>query len=79
MKVNHCTIGTGYDDATFDAFPIGGGIADTTCQKIRGCPELFPLVVCALPGSAQSSHDSVANPGFSTFIKLFSAGSFLTP
>jgi hypothetical protein len=63
----------------FDNYPIGGGNPATTCKKIRGCPELYPLVVCALPGNGHGSHDGVANPGFATFIKQFSAPPFLTP
>jgi hypothetical protein len=79
MKVNGCTIGTGYDDTMFDPYPIGGGNPDGTCKKIRGCPDLYPLVVCPLPGNAHASHDNVANPGFSTFITLFSTPPLLTP
>jgi len=79
MQVNGCTIGSNYDNAMFDDFPIGGGNPANTCKKIRGCPELYPLVVCALPGTAHGSHDNVANPGFSTFVKLFSAAPLLTP
>jgi len=79
MQVNKCTIGTNYDNTMFDNFPIGGNNPATTCRKIRGCPELYPLVVCALAGNGHGSHDNVANPGFSTFIKLFSAPPLLTP
>ncbi|HMJ50860.1 MAG TPA: hypothetical protein VK540_02260 [Polyangiaceae bacterium] len=79
MQVNGCTIGTNYDNAMFDNFPIAGGNPDTTCKKIRGCPEIAPLVVCALPGNGHGSHDNVANPGYSTFIKLFSAPPLITP
>jgi poly(3-hydroxybutyrate) depolymerase len=78
MKVNGCTVGTNFDNTMFDDFPIGGGNAANTCRKIRGCPELYPLVVCPLPGNAHGSHDNVANPGFATFIKLFSAGAFIS-
>jgi hypothetical protein len=78
MRVNGCT-GTTYNGAMFDDFPIGGGNPATTCKKIRGCPDIAPLVVCALPGNGHGSHDNVANPGFSTFIKLFSAPPLITP
>ena len=74
-----CTLGTGYDDATFDNFPIGGGNPDTTCQKIRGCPDLTPLIVCLLPGTTRSMNDNVVNPGWSTFITLFENPPLLTP
>ncbi|HEY1533430.1 MAG TPA: hypothetical protein VGF76_05415, partial [Polyangiaceae bacterium] len=70
MHVNGCTVGTSYDDASFENFPIGGGKPDSTCKKIVGCPELYPLVVCAFVGSAQSADDDVTNPGFSKFIRL---------
>jgi hypothetical protein len=79
MKVDGCTIGTGFLDAKFDDFPIGGNNSDTACKKIRGCPDVTPLVVCALPGNASSSEPAVANPGFSTFIKLFETAPLLTP
>jgi len=78
MKVNGCTGATGYDDATLENFPIGGGNPDDTCKLIKNCPALHPLVVCALPGKEHGSHDNVVNPGFSTFIKQFSAGAFIT-
>jgi hypothetical protein len=77
MRVNNCTIGTSYQTAMFDPFPIGGGQGDNVCRKMRGCPELYPLVVCPLPGSGHGSHDNVTNPGFATFIKLFSAGNLI--
>jgi hypothetical protein len=49
------------------------------CKKIRGCPDVTPLVVCALPGNVSTSEPAVANPGFSTFIKLFETAPLLTP
>jgi len=80
LKVNGCTPdAVTYQTATFAPFPIGGGNADTTCKKIKGCPDRYPLVVCALPGSGHATHDTAANPGFSTFLKLFSAPPLLTP
>jgi poly(3-hydroxybutyrate) depolymerase len=78
MKVNKCTMGTDYDSATLVNYPIGGGNPDDTCKKIAGCPDLYPLVVCALPGKQHASHPNVAQPGFATFIKQFSAGAFIT-
>jgi len=69
MKVNHCTMGTGYADAPSTDFPIGGGQPASTCKKILGCPSEYPLVVCALPASGTSSVDNdTANPGFATFL-----------
>jgi len=78
MKVNGCTIGTTFDNAMFDDFPIGGGNPANVCKKIKGCPELYPLVVCALAGNGHGTHDDVANPGFATFLKLFSSEPFVT-
>jgi hypothetical protein len=80
LKVNGCTT-TAYDPsatATLDNFPIGGGNPDTTCKLIKGCPQLYPLVVCLINGSNHDSHVSVVNPGVSTFLKLFEAAPFLT-
>ena len=60
-------------------FPIGGGNADTVCKQVMGCPTLYPLVVCLLPGNQHASHDNVANPAFGTFVSLFLKAPFLTP
>jgi poly(3-hydroxybutyrate) depolymerase len=76
MGVNSCP-GGNYAGAMWDDYPVAGS-APMTCRKMRGCPELYPLVVCPLPGNAHGSHDNVANPGFSSFIKQFSAGAFIT-
>jgi hypothetical protein len=72
MKVNGCTIGTGIDDAQWDPFPIG---LATACRKIRGCPDLTPLVFCPLPSSSSlagemfpGGHPRLADPAFATFI-----------
>jgi poly(3-hydroxybutyrate) depolymerase len=78
MSHNSCTIGSNFDNTMFDDFPIGGGQADNVCKKIRGCDPLYPLVVCPLPGNGHGSHDNVVNPGASTYLKMFSAGEFLT-
>jgi hypothetical protein len=79
MKADGCIIGTGFDDAQFDDFPIGGGNPATTCKKIKGCPDLSPLVVCPFLSNQSNTHPAVANPGFSTFIKLFETAPLLTP
>jgi poly(3-hydroxybutyrate) depolymerase len=78
MKADGCTIGTGFDDAQFDDFPIGGGNPATTCKKIKGCPDVSPLVVCPFLSNQSSVHPTVANPGFSTFLKLFETAPLLT-
>jgi hypothetical protein len=77
MKVNGCTLGTGYADATFDNFPIGD-VSDHTCLKIRGCPDLYPLVVCPLPAPARVVTDTVPDDGIPTFITLFENPPLLT-
>jgi polyhydroxybutyrate depolymerase len=78
MHVNGCAVGTGYDNAPLEAFPIGGGQPDTVCEKISGCLERYPLVLCpSLPGDSQSNDDNVTEPGFSKFIKLFSTAPLL--
>jgi len=78
MMVNGCTIGNSFDNTMFEDFPIGGNNPPNTCRRIKGCPELYPLVVCPLPGNGHGSHDNVVNPGASTFIKMFSAGEFIS-
>jgi poly(3-hydroxybutyrate) depolymerase len=83
LGVNGCMpAGVTYDSATkanaFDPFPIGGGVADGTCKKYKGCPELYPLVVCPLPGTAHASHDNIVDPGWPTFLSLFSTGNLIT-
>ena len=82
MTVNGCTGSSDYDDAVAKGmvadFPIGGGNDPGTCKLIKGCPEIYPLVVCALPGNNHASHPTVVEPGFPTFLKLFNQGNFLT-
>ena len=70
MTVNGCS-GANYDTAQFDNYPIGGGNPDTTCKLIKGCPAIYPLVVCALNGNQHASHDSIVNPGASTYLTSF--------
>jgi hypothetical protein len=79
MKVDGCTIGTGLPDAQLDDFPIGGANLASTCKKIRGCPPSTPLVICQLLGNASAFEAGIANPAFSTFIKLFETAPLLTP
>jgi hypothetical protein len=71
MVVNGCTIGTDYDTAQFQNYPIGGGNPTVTCQKMKGCPALYPLVICPLPGNDHGRHEAVANPAFGTFLTSF--------
>jgi poly(3-hydroxybutyrate) depolymerase len=82
IKVNGCTGAMSYDAKVtaneIQDFPIGGNNPAATCKLLKGCPEIHPLVVCALPGNQHGGHDSVVNPGFATFVKQFSAGNFLT-
>ena len=76
IMVNGCSGGSWGTTPTAN-YAVGGGVADTLCQRITGCPALYPLVVCAIPGNQHASHDTIANPGFSTFIKLFGAAPLL--
>ncbi|HVU50583.1 MAG TPA: hypothetical protein VHL80_07835, partial [Polyangia bacterium] len=78
MKVDGCTLGTGFPDAPSEDFPIGAGNQDSTCKRIMGCPALTPVVVCALPGNQHAGNEVVANPGFSAFIKLLENPPLLT-
>jgi hypothetical protein len=73
LQVNGCTpAGVTYQTAMFDPFPISA-TDSTSCKKYRGCPDLYPLVVCPLPGNTHGSNDGVVNPGWCSFLKLFSA------
>ena len=61
-------------------FPIGGGQRATrSASRSSGCPTLYPLVVCLITGNQHAGHDNVTNPGFGTFISMFSKAPFLTP
>jgi hypothetical protein len=73
MQVDQCAA-PGYDDAPRTDFPIGGGNPDDTCRQLAGCNPLAPLVVCPLAGQGRGSFDSIANPGFAAFTKLFQTG-----
>jgi hypothetical protein len=77
IQVNGCTGGPWGTTPTAD-YPIGGGKPDTTCKQITGCPALYPLVVCLIPGNQHASHDDTTNPGFTTFLKFFSKPPQLT-
>jgi hypothetical protein len=70
MKADGCTIGTGFLDAMFDPFPIGGDQPDDACKVIKGCPATSPLVVCALNNN-NVSNSGFRVPAFTTFLKLF--------
>lgn len=78
MTLASCSPGSSFDTATFENFPISRALPDDTCRRIEGCDPLYPLVVCLRPGNQQGSNDVQVNSSFSTFVKLFSAGSMLT-
>jgi hypothetical protein len=78
MKVDGCTMGTGFRDAMFEPFPIGGDQPDGTCKKVLGCPETSPIVVCALNNN-YSANASVRTPGFTAFLKLFESAPLGAP
>jgi poly(3-hydroxybutyrate) depolymerase len=71
MPLNGCTATT-LDIAKFEAFPVNYAPSDALCQRMLDCDPLYPIVTCMLPGNGHGSHDAVVNPGFSTFLKLFS-------
>jgi poly(3-hydroxybutyrate) depolymerase len=78
LSVDGCTpTGVTYATATFSTFSIGGGVADGTCKMYQGCPALYPLVVCPLPGTNHASNDTVVDPGWAAFVSLFSTGSLI--
>jgi hypothetical protein len=75
MKVNGCMGAADMEDAIaqglVEDFPIGGGNADDTCKLIKGCPQLYPLVICALPPQNQSPFDHLVDAAASTFLNQF--------
>ena len=72
IAVNGCK-GGDWPNSPTNNYAIGGGNADTVCKQITGCPALYPLVVCLLPGNQHQSHDSIANPAFTTFLESLEA------
>ena len=83
MKANGCTGATDYDSAIASkqtqSFPIGSGNPDDTCLRLTNCPALYPLVVCPALGPSRNARDSIVNPAFSTFLKLFSTPPLRAP
>ena len=63
--------GGDYDHAQLEDFYIGGGQPDNSCRRIVGCDPLYPLVVCPMAFAPQQSLGLIADPGFSTFTRLF--------
>jgi hypothetical protein len=76
IAVNGCTGGL-YGTTPTANFPIGGAKLDSTCQRITGCPAIYPLVVCLISGNQHASHPDTTNPGFTTFLSMFSAAPFV--
>ena len=78
LGVNGCMpAGVKYDTATFTPFTLANGNT-TQCKKYQGCPDLYPLVVCPLPGNDHFSSPDTVNPGWEAFIKMFLAPPLLT-
>jgi polyhydroxybutyrate depolymerase len=70
LLVNDCQpTGETYSTGMTDPYPIGGGLADTTCKKIQGCPALFPVVVCAINNTAHASNPDVVGAAWPTFLQ----------
>jgi hypothetical protein len=80
FTVNGFPAGTVYASALAnmsDPFPLGN---DTmSCKRFKGGNPLFPMVVCPLPLNDHGGHESVVNPGWVAFIKLFQAAPLFTP
>ena len=68
LVANHCEASS-FDQAAFEDFPLGRGLAAKTCQKIVGCPSELPLIVCMIPGPQKSTRDDIANPAFAKLIQ----------
>ncbi len=71
MSLNGCNA-AGIATAQFESFAIDDTPSDTRCRRMLDCDPLYPIVTCPLPGNGHGSYDAVANPGFTTFLKLFS-------
>jgi hypothetical protein len=78
MKVDGCTMGTGFVDAPFDPFPIGGSQPDDTCKLMKSCSATSPIVVCALNNN-NGSNPVVRIPAFTTFLEMFETGPLSAP
>jgi hypothetical protein len=71
MRVNGCTIGTSYETAEFEPFSISSTNA-SSCKRVKGCPALFPLVICPLEiYSTRTADQPVVEPGWPAFVELF--------
>jgi poly(3-hydroxybutyrate) depolymerase len=79
IGVNGCPAGMTYANsiAAADPFPLGGDT--TSCKRFKGCSPLFPMVVCPLNLNDHGGHESVVNPGWVAFLKLFQAAPLFTP
>jgi hypothetical protein len=78
MAANNCG-GNNYDGATLENYDVPGRPAGE-CKKIAGCPELYPLIVCALNlGNEHGSHDPTVNNTVSFFLQNIVKPPFLTP
>jgi hypothetical protein len=79
LPVNGCTpAGVTYATAMFDPFPISATDSNS-CKRFKNCNPLFPMVVCPLPLNDHGGHESVVNPGWVAFIKLFQNPPLFTP
>jgi poly(3-hydroxybutyrate) depolymerase len=79
MKVNGCTIGDSFDNTMLEDYPVPGRPAGE-CKKIKGCPELYPLIVCPLNlGNEHGSHDQTVDNTVSFFLQAIQKPPFLTP
>jgi hypothetical protein len=78
IVVDRCDADAAYSAASSVDFPIGGGNAASVCKRLAGCSPLYPLVECKYSGP-RATGDSIASPGFSTFIRLFSKAPLAAP
>jgi polyhydroxybutyrate depolymerase len=78
MMVNGCTMGTDYDTATFEPFPVPGR-PENECRKMKGCPDIAPIVVCPLTGNGHGGHSETVNPTAKVFLEMFMKAPLLTP
>lgn len=77
MSTNTCVAAVDWDDAVVKNdvmnFPIGNGYADDSCKLIKDCDALYPLVVCARPGSSHVSDAPFAGAAIERLISSLAA------
>jgi hypothetical protein len=67
MQTNGCDA-PDFDFAQLVPYSIDSSFGVSSCNRILGCPEQYPLVVCQFT-SMRATDDGLVNPTFATFIQ----------